>query len=194
MTNRILFSLLVLFCVPSSASAAHKHHRAAAPIRLLDRSVSSSSDGANIDAATGTVFNVAPASTVRATFVESHSARVENDLMLFKPTLIGIAPIGQSRNAELVSSAPKKKSFRFLAPAEAGDALEVRRDRDRLVLFRGPQSQGGAVAVGLAMFIATTVSSAHAPRPLRVMFDGPVHIGPAIFDGGGMGAGIAGRL
>jgi hypothetical protein len=38
-----------------------------------------------------------------------------------------------------------------------------------------------------------TVLSAHAPRPFRVIFDGPVHVGPAIFDGGGMGAGIAGR-
>jgi hypothetical protein len=119
---------------------------------------------------------------------------VENDLMLFKPTLVGIAPMGRGRNAELFGTVPAKKAFRFLAPAEAGDALEVRRDRDRLVLFRGPQSQGASVAIGLAMFIATTISSAHAPRPLRVVFDGPVHLGPAIFDGGGMGAGIAGRL
>jgi hypothetical protein len=43
------------------------------------------------------------------------------------------------------------------------------------------------------MFTAATILSAHAPRPLRVLFDGPVHFGPAIFDGGGMGAGIAGR-
>jgi hypothetical protein len=193
MSNRVLLSILVLFCATASASAAHKHRRVMAPIQLLDRSLSSSSDGAHIDAETGTVLAVALPSKVPATFVDSHSARVENDLMLFK--LIGIAPIGASRSAELVRTAPKKESFRFLAPAvEGGDALEVRRDRDRLILFRGPQSQGGAVAVGLAMFIATTISSAHAPRPLRVMFDGPVHLGPAIFDGGGMGAGIAGRL
>jgi hypothetical protein len=196
MSNRVLLSILVLFCATASASAAHKHRRRVmAPIQLLDRSLSSSSDGAHIDAETGTVLAVALPLKVPATFVDSHSARVENDLMLFKPTLIGIAPIGASRSAELVRTAPKKESFRFLAPAvEGGDALEVRRDRDRLILFRGPQSQGGAVAVGLAMFIATTISSAHAPRPLRVMFDGPVHLGPAIFDGGGMGAGIAGRL
>jgi len=86
-----------------------------------------------------------------------------------------------------------KKEITFLAPAEGGDALEVRRDRDRLVLFRGPEVQGAAVAVGLAMFTAATILSAHAPRPLRGVFDGPVHVGPAIFDGGGMGAGIAGR-
>jgi len=86
-----------------------------------------------------------------------------------------------------------KKEITFLAPAEGGDALEVRRDRDRLVLFRGPEAQGAAVAVGLAMFTAATILSAHAPRPLRGVFDGPVHVGPAIFDGGGMGAGIAGR-
>ena len=46
----------------------------------------------------------------------------------------------------------------------------------------------------LAMFGVATVLSAHAPRPFRILFDGPVHLGPAIFDGGGMGAGIAGKI
>ncbi len=193
MAYRILLTVFVLVCATSHASA-HRHHRAVAAIQLRDRTTPSSNDGAKIDAATGTAFAVAPPSKVAPTFVEAHSARVENDLMLFKPTLVGIAPLGRSRNAELVTQAPKRESFRFVAPAEAADALEVRRDRDRLLLFRGPQAQGGSVAVGLAMFIATTISSAHAPRPLRVVFDGPVHLGPAIFDGGGMGAGIAGRL
>ena len=100
---------------------------------------------------------------VHLTFVELHSARVEKDLLQFKLQL------------------------RFV------DALEVRRERDRLMLFRAPQSQGEAVGIGLAMFAATTILSAHAPRPLRVVFDGPVHLGPAIFDGGGMGAGIGAR-
>jgi len=174
MPNRILFTALALLCATATARAQN--------------------DGAAIDTQTGTVFVVAAAAQPSTTFVEFHSARVEHDLMLFKPTLVGIAPMGRSRSVELFSSAPAKKAFRFLAPAESGDALEVRRDRDRLVLFRGPQSQGASVAIGLAMFIAATVSSAHAPRPLRVVFDGPVHLGPAIFDGGGMGAGIAGRL
>ena len=115
--------------------------------------------------------------------------------MLFKPTLIGITPAGPARQTALFDRSPaKKKMIQFFVPAGGGDGLEVRRDRDRLVLFRGPQSQGGAVAVGLAMFAATTIASAHAPRPLRVLFDARVHLGPAIFDGGGMGAGLAGRF
>jgi hypothetical protein len=195
MLNRVLFTALVVLGATSSASA-HVHRRArAASLVLQEREVSRSNDGTTIDAATGTVISVAAPVKVDSTFVDFHSTRVENDLMLFKPTLIGIAPIGRARSVDLTTAAPAKKSFRFLAPAvEGGDALEVRRDRDRLVLFRGPQSQGASVAVGLAMFIAATVSSAHAPRPLRVVFDGPVHLGPAIFDGGGMGAGVAGRL
>src|SRR5437868_481389 len=67
------------------------------------------------------------------------------------------------------------------------------RDRDRLLLFRGTQPQGSSIAIGVGMFAAATLGSAHAPRFLRVVFDGPVHLGPAIFDGGGMGAGVAGR-
>ena len=193
MPNRILTAALVLLGATSTATAK-KHPRARTALVLQVGGATSGNDGATIDSGTGSVLAVPPPVKVSATFVEFHSARVENDLMLFRPTLIGIAPLGRGRNAELFAAAPAKKSFRFLAPAEAGDALEVRRDRDRLVLFRGPQSQGASVAAGLAMFIATTMASAHAPRPLRAAFDGPVHLGPAIFDGGGMGAGIAGRL
>jgi hypothetical protein len=152
------------------------------------------SDGASIDSETRTVVTVAPLADGAATFVDFHSARVAHDLMLFKPTLVGITPAGPARNDALFARSPAKKQLRFFVPAEGGDALEVRRDRDRLVLFRGPQAQGQAVAIGLAMFGASTVLSAHAPRPLRVLFDGPVHVGPAIFDGGGMGAGVGGRF
>jgi len=146
------------------------------------------SDGAIIDSTTRTVVVVAPPATNAPSFIAFHSARVEHDLMLFKPTLVGITPAGPARNAALFDRSPAKKKTRFLVPAEGGDSLEVRRDRDRLVLFRGPQSQGSAVAIGLRMFAATTILSAHAPRPLRLLFDARVHLGPAILDGGGMGA------
>ncbi len=131
---------------------------------------------------------------VFTTTVEFHSARVEKDLLLFKPTMLGITPAGPGRNADLVARPPSKRKARFFAPAaEVADDLEVRRDRDRLLLFRDPQPQGSSLGLGLAMFGATTVLSAHAPAPFRAVFDGPVHLGPAVFDGGGMGAGVAGR-
>src|SRR6476620_7050465 len=107
----------------------------------------------------------APPATVAASFVEFHSARVANDLMLFKPTLVGITPAGPARNGALFARSPSKKQIQYFVPAEGGDALEVRRDRDRLVLFRGPEAQGAAIAIGLGMFAASTVLSAHAPRP-----------------------------
>ena len=189
--TRVLLALLALVAAPTVASA--KRHPAARTSLLFHAPASAGSDGAKIDPATGTVLVVPPQPTASGTFVEFHSARVENDLMLFKPTLVGIAPEGSARNAALLAHPPTKPKVRFFVPAEGGDPLEVRRDRDRLVLFRGPQSQGGSIAVGLGMFAATTILSAHLPRPLRVLFDGPVHLGPAVFDGGGMGAGIAGR-
>ena len=189
--ERVLLALLILVAVPTAASG--KRHPAVRASLLFHAPALTGSDGTTIDRATGTVVAVPQLPGGSGTFVESHSARVENDLMLFKPTLVGIEPEGPARNAALLAHAPVKKKLRFFVPAEGGDPLEVRRDRDRLVLFRGPQSQGGAIAVGLGMFAATTILSAHLPRPLRVLFDGPVHLGPAVFDGGGMGAGIAGR-
>ena len=187
----VLWALLAFIAAPTVASA--KQHPAARAALLFHAPALAGSNGAKIDPATETVLVVPPLATAPGTFVEFHSARVENDLMLFKPTLVGIAPEGSARSAALLAHPPAKKQIRFFVPAEGGDPLEVRRDRDRLVLFRGPQSQGGAIAIGLGMFAATTILSAHLPRPLRVLFDGPVHLGPAVFDGGGMGAGIAGR-
>jgi hypothetical protein len=177
MLNRISPILLILLGAssPARAQLANNH-------------------GAQFDPAREAKPDVAPLVTVSTTFVQFHSARVENDLMLFKPTLVGLPAPAHARTAELFArSSPKKKEIRFFVPADSADGLEVRRDRDHLLLFRGPQPQGGAIGVGLAMFGAATLLSAHAPRALRVIFDGPVHLGPAIFDGGGMGAGIAGR-
>jgi len=71
------------------------------------------------------------------------------------------------------------------------DRLETLRERDRLLLFGAHDTQAG---YGAALFGAFTVFAAHAPGPLRPLFDGPVHLGPAVFDQGGMGACIGGRF
>ena len=70
--------------------------------------------------------------------------------------------------------------------------LDWYRDRDRLSLFAPAQTQ--SASYGVALFGAVTVLAAHAPRALQVLFTGPVHLGPAIFDGGGLGAGVGGRF
>lgn len=185
MPNRVFFTMIVLL----AASTANAQKQARTSLLLLGPEASSSGHGARV----GAGFVVPPLIKVFTTFAEFHFARVENDIMLFQPTLVGmIQPAGAS-NSELFASPPPKNETRFFVPAETANDLEVRRERDRLLLFRGPQPQGAAVALGLAMFGAMTVLSAHAPRAFRIVFDGPVHLGPAIFDGGGMGAGIAGR-
>lgn len=192
MANRVLFTIIVLLGA-SAAASAHANSRAPSALVLQDRGESSSNHGAKIDSATGAGLAVPPRTKTLPTFVQFHSARVENNLMLFQPTQVGITP-GRTRNAGLLARPPVKNEVRFFAPTEAADDLEVRRAHDRLLLFRGPQPQSAALALGLAMFGATTILSAHAPRPFRIVFDGPVHLGPAIFDGGGMGAGIGGRF
>lgn len=191
MSHRILFTMILLGCT-SSVAGAHVHRRAT---RVLQNRLvpAAASDKAAANAALVTP-PLAPL-VAAPTFVELHSARVENDLLLFSPAHVVTMPV-HTRDAALFAKPPEKKPpMRLFKPLTVVDPLEVRRDRDKMLLFRGPQpSQGGAVGLGAAMFGATTILSAHAPRPLRVAFDGPVHLGPAIFDGGGMGAGIAGRL
>jgi hypothetical protein len=71
--------------------------------------------------------------------------------------------------------------------------LELLRDRDRLQLFGVSENRSNA-AYGVMMFAAATILAAHASAFARVLFDGPVHLGPAAFDNGGLGAGIGGRF
>ncbi len=76
---------------------------------------------------------------------------------------------------------------------ESQNPLAQLRERDALLLPGGRASvQAGAT--GAMMLGAAVVFAAHAPRPLRPLVDGPVHVGPSLFDGGGMGAGIGGRF
>lgn len=189
MPNRLFVVMLVLL----GALTANAHKRARVRVSLVLNDGAALSKGAKFASRTIVAFAAPPQAKSIKTFVDFHSSRVENDLMLFQPTLVGIPPVGRARNAETFSRPRTKPRKWFLANAKAADELALRRDRDRLLLFRGPQAQGGAIGIGLAMFAAATMLSAHAPPPFRILFDGPVHLGPAIFDGGGMGAGIAGR-
>jgi hypothetical protein len=68
------------------------------------------------------------------------------------------------------------------------------RDRDRLRLY-GPTAGGpGSIAAGIGLFGGVVLGAAHAPGAARILYDRRVHLGPAIFDGGGMGAGVGGTL
>jgi hypothetical protein len=89
--------------------------------------------------------------------------------------------------------------FQTLPPANAiveraQDRLQSLRERDALLLPAGRVPSVGSGGLGAAMLGATIVLAAHAPAPLRPLFDARVHLGPALFDGGGMGAGIGGRF
>jgi hypothetical protein len=123
-------------------------------------------------------------------------------------TLVSVAnadePKLQLRGLQLRDKAPSyvqaknalvQHAFLRFRSAEAFEQqqnrLELLRERDRLQLFGVVQNEGNA-GYGVAMFAAVTILAAHAPSFLRPLFDGPVHLGPAVFDNGGMGAGIGG--
>jgi hypothetical protein len=72
--------------------------------------------------------------------------------------------------------------------------LDELRDRDRLELYGVQPGRGRAATLGAAMFGGMVVMSAHAPPPLRPLFDARLHLGPALFDGGGLGAAAGGRF
>ncbi len=88
--------------------------------------------------------------------------------------------------------------FRTLRSAEQQqDRLQVARERDRWNLNAArPAVMTTEGAYGAAVLAASVFMAAHAPGPLQPLFDGErvVHLGPALFEGGGMGAGVGGRF
>lgn len=108
-------------------------------------------------------------------FVEFHTARVKNDLMIFHPDFPNLDPsLPRERDR---AAEPDAASFGFVQTPRTDDLLELTRRRDRLLLFRSERRTGESTALGLGLFCATTVLAAHAPRPLRVLFDRPIHFG-----------------
>jgi hypothetical protein len=83
---------------------------------------------------------------------------------------------------------------RNLLRFQHGYSLEIMRERDTLQLYGATPGTARSTGLGVASFSAAVVSSAHTPLPLRFAFDRAFHVGPAIFDGGGLGAGFGGRL
>lgn len=117
-------------------------------------------------------------------FLVFHADRVRRDLLIFAGAAIGTDPPLPGDRSE----AP----YGFVAPPRSEDPMGELRARDRLLLFEPQQNNAGSTAAGLALFGAATVAAAHAPAPLRLIFDGPLRLGPAIFSDGGMGVGIGG--
>lgn len=73
--------------------------------------------------------------------------------------------------------------------------LENMRDRDMLYLYGPTPGTFSSATKGVAMFSGAVLGVAHLPGKARVLFADPrAHIGPALFDNGGMGAGVGGRL
>jgi hypothetical protein len=100
-------------------------------------------------------------------YVEEHTRYVKNSFVLFAP------------------AAP---------PERQANAVELERDKDRLRLLQplDPRATLQQTGYGFAMFGAATFVAAHAPDRLRKILSGPLRLGPALFEAGGMGAGIIG--
>lgn len=75
-----------------------------------------------------------------------------------------------------------------------GYTLERMRERDELQLPGKTPGTSTSTTFGVGLFSGLVVSSAHTPRALQFAFDRSMHLGPAILEGGGMGAGFGGAF
>jgi hypothetical protein len=77
---------------------------------------------------------------------------------------------------------------------QQGYTLEQNRQRDQLRLYGSTPGTPTSTMAGIGVFSMAVFSVAHTPKALGFAFDRGMHLGPAIFDGGGMGAGFGGHL
>jgi hypothetical protein len=84
-----------------------------------------------------------------------------------------------------------ERNLHILRP---GYTLEDARERDELRLPGPTPGTSTSTMAGIGLFSFAVFGSAHTPQFLQFAFDRTLHLGPAIFDGGGMGAGFGGRL
>ena len=99
MSNRVLSAVLtgLLLLTVSNAASARKHRRAArSALAIRGLTGPSKNDGAKVDSKTG--FETPPPPIkAEPTFISVHSGRVENDLMQFHATPVGVTPAGIAR-------------------------------------------------------------------------------------------------
>lgn len=125
------------------------------------------------------------------------------------PLRLVVAPCEDESGAALRCASPIRKVPRTVSYFEAHERLVMRdmvsfnhsytleylRDRDLLRLYGPTPGSTAGVSYGVAMFSTAVLAAAHMPPgPARVIFDHTVHFGPALFEGGGMGAGIGARM
>lgn len=75
---------------------------------------------------------------------------------------------------------------------DRGYTLEQMRTRDQLRLAGATPGTSMSSTLGTGLFSAAVVSAAHTPPALQFAFDRSLHLGPAILEGGAMGAGFGG--
>ena len=182
----VSFALSLLFMsLAAEAKPAHRHarhHRALASLTLKPPAW---------DARRARILvpERLPDLQVQDSFYQAHAALVRHDMLRFEidppdTNLLGGAVEGPS--AISLNS--------MIEPSRTENLLEVARQADHLLLFRERESNNGSLAVGIGLFGAATALSAHAPPPFRFLFDNNLHLGPALFDAGGMGMGLGGKF
>jgi hypothetical protein len=122
------------------------------------------------------------------TLSETKALQISRTRLLFDadlPTVRSILP-GEPLAAE-------RERTKLASPVITEDVVQQERERDQILLVAHPTPK---VVLGAAVTMLTGISvlTAQPPRSLRFMFSGPISVGPATFDYGGLGLGLRAKL
>jgi hypothetical protein len=120
-------------------------------------------------------------------FLETRALRISLGMVLFDPDLTTVTPILGAGPLP-----PPRGRMNLVPPALTEDVIQQERERDQIYLASRPTS---TAALGLSVLVFTGISilASQPPLPLRRLFNGPVQIGPATFEYGGLGIGLRAR-
>ncbi len=192
--GRIAFVAAWLVLAPAGALMASRPARSRLHRARLRLPAARVSPPANAEALVATPATIERMVDLRPTLLQAHAERVQSVLFLFKtdgepppptPDLTTFRP----PTGALLS--PQREVFLLMPPAEA--LFETARARERMLMFRPLRVDSTSDALGVLLFTASTLFAARAPSPIR-RFQRKVHLGPAIFDGGGLGVAVGRAL
>ena len=120
-------------------------------------------------------------------FLETRALQISLGMVLFDPDLTTVNPM---LGADALP-APRDR-MNLVPPAVTYDVIQQERERDQLYLASRPTSTA-ALGVAIGVFTGMSILASQPPLPIRPLFKGPVQIGPATFEYGGLGVGLRSR-
>lgn len=122
------------------------------------------------------------------TFLESRARAIARAMVLFDADLSSVAPVMRCQPLP-----PEPDRMNLVPQPATEDVVQLQRHLTQMLLAARPTS-GALLAMAISVFSGLSFLTSEPPPLLRSIFHGPVHLGPATYEYGGLGLGVRAKL